>query len=180
MTYGSKCPEPFMSESLRKIVIVETLFICIVSFFAQLAMLRATKRLSGWKSDFSFTIMIFMSAVAIQLYFGEIISHIRFALAVDTDLIDKILGAAFMTSFLTDVLLSITMIFHRVAYTFYPFAAPRVLNSTVLKTYLCMIGLFHLAMLGILISPLTGFIFCPKSLARFIEDDGVATPGLRW
>ncbi|VDL64833.1 unnamed protein product [Nippostrongylus brasiliensis] len=131
MTYGSKCPEPFMSESLRKVVIVETLFICIVSFFAQLAMLR-------------------------------------------------ILGAAFMTSFLTDVLLSITMIFHRVAYTFYPFAAPRVLNSTVLKMYLCMIGLFHLAMLGILISPLTGFIFCPKSLARFIEDDGVATPGLRW
>lgn len=45
----------------------------------------------------------------------------------------QVIGASFMTSFLTDVALSVTMILHRVAYTFYPYKASRVLTSRALK-----------------------------------------------
>lgn len=171
--YG--CPGRDMPTGLRIVVIVVSTSMCFLSFIVQLPMLRATKKFAGWNSDFSFTILFAMSVVALQLYFGEFVAHVRFAFDMETGTIDTVIGASFMTSFLTDVALSVTMILHRVAYTFYPYKASRVLTSRALKVHLCVIALLHFAVLGILVSPYAGYQFCPQSLVRFIAD-GELTP----
>ncbi|KAL6740958.1 hypothetical protein Aduo_014261 [Ancylostoma duodenale] len=173
------CAEIHMSEPLRIAVAVETLLICVVSFVAQLMVIRATGKFAGWQSDFSYTVLRWMAVLAVQLYFGEIISHLRFALGSNSHAIDQILGASFITSFLTDTILGVTLILHRVAYTLYPHKAAKTLTSKVLKCHLLAILIFHVALFGLMLTPYVGYQFCPKSLQRF-PVEGIATPIILW
>ncbi|RCN49712.1 hypothetical protein ANCCAN_04168 [Ancylostoma caninum] len=90
-----------------------------------------------------------------------------------------ILGARFITSFLTDTILGVTLILHRVAYTLYPHKAAKILTSKVLKCHLLAILIFHVALFGLMLTPYVGYQFCPKSLQRF-PVEGIATPIVLW
>ncbi|VDO33768.1 unnamed protein product [Haemonchus placei] len=90
-----------------------------------------------------------------------------------------ILGAFFVTSFFTYVILDGTLILHRVAYTFYPYSAGRVLSKTVLEIYLGLVGALHITIIALTISPLCGYQFCPQTMKRFFTH-GPLSPFLVW
>ncbi|XGW05211.1 hypothetical protein V3C99_015973 [Haemonchus contortus] len=178
-TPADTCPTLTFSTELRTVLAIETISICLLSGIAQIPMILATKKFAGWNSDFSFTILMLMSVVALQLYIGEFIAHIRFAMDLKSSFIDQILGATFLTSFFTYVILDGTLILHRVAYTFYPYSAGRVLSKTVLEIYLGFVGALHISIIALMISPLCGYQFCPQTMKRFFTN-GPLSPFLVW
>ncbi|KAK6753812.1 hypothetical protein RB195_013038 [Necator americanus] len=172
------CPET-MSGGVKIFVAVETLFICISSCLIQLGIFKATGKFAGWQSDFSYTLLRIISVVALQLYVSEIVAHVRFAWGFEANTIDQVVGASFLTSFVTDTILGVTLVLHRVAYTIYPYKASSVLTCKLLQCYLIGVSIFHVILFVVMVTPYAGYQFCPKSLERF-PVEGSATTVVLW
>ncbi|WKY08845.1 hypothetical protein Q1695_001765 [Nippostrongylus brasiliensis] len=174
-----QCPAPYMSDQVHTVLTAETLLICVISMLIQFPIISTARRFAGWKSDFSFTALLLISLMALQLYAGELVGHIRFALKLEQSSIDRVLGASFIASFITVVILSVSLILHRTIYTFYPYTAQRVLSKPVLMVYIIVLLLFHILLCAIMLTPYAGYIICPRTLTR-LKVDGILTPAILW
>ncbi|EYC21184.1 hypothetical protein Y032_0020g42 [Ancylostoma ceylanicum] len=163
-----ECAEPFFSDVAHKIVGVETILLCIFSFILQVLLLKMTHKFCGWQSDFSYTLIRMMNIVGAIFYATEFVGHLRFILFTPNATIDRFIGAVFMACFLTDTLIGMCLVAHRVVYTIIPFKAERILTPVVLKIILLFIAVYFIAMTCFMCTPVAGVMYCPRSMTRYI------------
>ncbi|RCN29901.1 hypothetical protein ANCCAN_24334 [Ancylostoma caninum] len=127
-----------------------------------------THKFCGWQSDFSYTLLRMMNIVGAIFYATEFVGHLRFILSTPYATIDRFIGAVFMACFLTDTLIGMCLVAHRVVYTIIPFKAERILTPVVLKISLLFIAVYFVAMTCFMCTPVAGVMYCPRSMTRYI------------
>ncbi|EYC34026.1 hypothetical protein Y032_0001g205 [Ancylostoma ceylanicum] len=134
---------PDRDESLQMFAGIDRVYvaslyisICALSITLHLLFITGIWKLCGWKSNFSFTLLLITSALCILRFLTELIASVTalFYLRWTRYLILwRCLGSFCLASDFTVLIVNIAMTFHRFIYTVVPFTASNYLTKSVLK-----------------------------------------------
>ncbi|ETN77785.1 hypothetical protein NECAME_10795 [Necator americanus] len=129
-------PDPVFWGNTRTISAISLITIAVVSLGLHGLFIIGVRRLAGWKSSFSFALLISMSMVSITRFLVEIVCDIL-ALAY-TDFcanhhLFTTLGSINASAYFTVILLTILMTIHRMIYTICATRASTFLFPSLMK-----------------------------------------------
>ncbi|RCN51992.1 hypothetical protein ANCCAN_01779 [Ancylostoma caninum] len=133
--------------------------LCVVSLILHLVFIIGIRKLCGWKSNFCFTLLLVVSVMCMVRFTAELTASLTALFYMDWNKYQVLwigLGSLAFAPYFTVVLLNISITFHRLAYTAFPFTASEYLGKTVMKVTLLGIFLFFLAFVVILNTNLLG------------------------
>ncbi|KAK5979225.1 hypothetical protein GCK32_013048, partial [Trichostrongylus colubriformis] len=131
--------------------------------------LQVTRAFSGWESNYSFSLLCFISSIGTLFYAEEFVGHILFLIDTPAVPIDQFFGAMFMACFLVETMAGISLVVHRVVHIATPFKAERIFTPVVLKIHMILLVAFFLTLVAVLCSPLAGVMYCPDTMDRYAE-----------
>ncbi|RCN49731.1 hypothetical protein ANCCAN_04187 [Ancylostoma caninum] len=133
--------------------------ICTLFISLHLIFIIAIRRLCGWKSKFSFTILLLVSIFCIIRLVTHLVASLTSLLYLDFfkyKILWQIFGSLAVPSYFTVVLLNVILTFHRFVYTALPFTASNYLRKSLLKIIVAGILLFFLSLVAVLNTELFG------------------------
>ncbi|WKY09951.1 hypothetical protein Q1695_002364 [Nippostrongylus brasiliensis] len=146
-------PQYFLGVD-RVYVAIWYISISSVSLLLHIVFIAGSRRLCGWQSDFSFTLLCFNASVSMIRFVVQIFASITALFYLDWNKYQDLFivyGSLAFTPYFTVVFNNFAITIHRLIYTAYPFAASSILNKSVTKTILaisCGIFLFFLLSLN--------------------------------
>ncbi|WKY09956.1 hypothetical protein Q1695_002368 [Nippostrongylus brasiliensis] len=134
--------------------IVSTLSLTLHGIFCM-----GVRRLCGWKSDFSFTLLLCLSLVSSLRFLMDFIASITSLFYMDFNKYQTlwiIFGSISYAPYFTVVVLNLAIALHRLLYTAYPFTASNIVTETTAKVILSIIPLSFTFFLTVLNTELMG------------------------
>ncbi|WKX90486.1 hypothetical protein Q1695_009379 [Nippostrongylus brasiliensis] len=144
--------EVFLGDT-RTICALTLIFISILSICLHVAFILAVRRLSGWDSDYAFTLLIGMSCCSLIRFVNEIVCDSLSLAYVDfcsNHHLYTSLGAIDIASYLCLILLSVLMTIHRLIYTVFAPMASKLLSPPLAKAIVVLVGICFFALFGLI------------------------------
>ncbi|EYC16330.1 hypothetical protein Y032_0034g2935 [Ancylostoma ceylanicum] len=138
------------------------IFISTSSIFLHTMFILGTRKLCGWKSNFSFLLLIIVSTLSILRFIIELIAGITAFFYMDWMKYQILwigLGSLARAPYFGLIMVNISMSIHRISYTALPIKAVNYFNKTILKIILVAILVFFLTFAVMLNTALTGIIW---------------------
>ncbi|RCN52099.1 hypothetical protein ANCCAN_01887 [Ancylostoma caninum] len=134
-------------------------FVSILSISLHLVFILGIRKLCGWNSNFSFTLLLINSLLCILRLAIQFIAALSAVFQLEcTQHPDVCIGFASLAfaSYFTIVILNFLLTFHRLVYTAFPFKVNRYLRKSILQVILANLLLFFLCFAVVLNTDLLG------------------------
>ncbi|XGW01464.1 hypothetical protein V3C99_013978 [Haemonchus contortus] len=152
-------PELFVGVK-RTCAVILYYVISISSIILHTLFIMGIKKLRGWKANFSFTLLIFLSTMALVYFSVHMISCVTALFYMNWEKYQFLwifLGSLAISSYYTVVLLNLVIALHRIYYTVFPFQANRPGSVVVEKITTTGIGIIFVTTVIIFNTQLIGF-----------------------
>ncbi|RCN30564.1 hypothetical protein ANCCAN_23667 [Ancylostoma caninum] len=124
------------SSTERTYVVVWYCVVSTLSLVLHLTFILGARKLCGWRSNFSFTLLLVLSAVSCVRFQAQLIASIAEMFFLNwgyNRVLSVALGSFVCAPYFTVVVLNIAIALHRLAYTTFPFTASSFLEGYVAK-----------------------------------------------
>ncbi|RCN48256.1 hypothetical protein ANCCAN_05671 [Ancylostoma caninum] len=175
-TQFSLSPQVFVGTD-RLYVSLWYSLICTLFISLHLIFIIAIRRLCGWNSKFSFTILLFISIFCIIGLVTILVASLTSLLYLDFrkyKILWQIFGSLAKPSYFTVVSLNVIMTFHRFVYTALPFTASNYLRKSLLKVILAGILLFFLSLVAVLNTEILGVFWVDVIMTWAVSNNHAA------
>ncbi|KAL6724768.1 hypothetical protein Aduo_019625 [Ancylostoma duodenale] len=156
------------SSTERTYVVVWYCLVSTLSLLLHLTFILGARKLCGWRSNFSFTLLLALSVVSCVRFTAQLIASIAEMFYVNwgySRILSVALGSFVCAPYFTVVVLNIAIALHRLAYTTFPITASSFLGGYVAKSILAAIVLFFVACVSFFNSELMGAYWYEETLS---------------
>ncbi|KJH43248.1 hypothetical protein DICVIV_10740 [Dictyocaulus viviparus] len=163
------CPVSFYSENSRIVIGMITIVLCAFSFLLQLLMIKVTYTLSGWKANYTFTLLSMICSISAIFYVSEFISHICFVIDLPQSVLNQFFGSFFIATYFVNVIVNVSLVLHCVLFVLTPFRAELYLTSRLLKIYIILIIIFYIVSVILMCTQTTDVYYCSNTMIRYFH-----------
>ncbi|EYB91847.1 hypothetical protein Y032_0201g1737 [Ancylostoma ceylanicum] len=152
-------PLPLYVGTDRTLAFAWHSFITFLSISLHLVFIIGIRRLCGWNSNFSFTLLLINSLFCILRFVIQFVAALTTLFRMDCTQYPHLciaFGSLAFAPYYTIVILNILLTFHRLFYTAFPFKINRYLKKSVLQVIIAKIFLFFLCFVIVLNTELLG------------------------
>ncbi|EYB91856.1 hypothetical protein Y032_0201g1742 [Ancylostoma ceylanicum] len=143
----------------RTLVFIWHSFISFLSISLHVVFIIGIRRLCGWSSNFSFTLLLINSVFCIVRFVIQFVAALTTLLGLDCTQCPHLciaFGSLAFAPYYTIVILNILLTFHRLFYTAFPFKINQYLKKSMLQVIIATIFIFFLCFLTVLNTVLLG------------------------
>ncbi|XGW01471.1 hypothetical protein V3C99_013982 [Haemonchus contortus] len=152
-------PQVFAGANRVAVVIWYTI-ICLFSITGHMVFIVGIKRLCGWRSDFSFTLLLIISVMSLLRFVVHLVASLTALFYMDWNRFQWLwifLGSLTIAPYFTIVLLNLVISLHRLLYTAFPLRAGLYMSKTTAKitilvvgaTFIFIVAIFNTELLGV-------------------------------
>uniref|UniRef100_A0A7I4YTW6 G protein-coupled receptor n=1 Tax=Haemonchus contortus TaxID=6289 RepID=A0A7I4YTW6_HAECO len=139
-------PLDIFNETQRKIAVIVYSVVCFFSIILHSLFIMGARKFCGWKANFSFTLLVFVSTLALVHIILLAIASLSALLHLDWvqyQLLWIIFGSLVYAAYFTIALLNLVIALHRLLITIYPLVATTKTGETVGKMTIFVIGMVY-------------------------------------
>ncbi|WKY09955.1 hypothetical protein Q1695_002367 [Nippostrongylus brasiliensis] len=142
--------------------------LCLFSIGLHGFFIMGARKLSGWTTDFAFTLLLTLSAVSLVRFIAELVASVTSLFYMDWlqfQILWIALGSLAYASYFSIVLLNLAIAIHRLIYTAFPFTASSYLNEHATKTIFFLICTCFVCFVVVLNTPLLGIRWMASAMS---------------